>query len=204
MREAVRYLTQSDPRLGRLMARVGPCRLQARDYGSTFEALARSIAFQQLSTRAATTIYGRFLHRYGDGQSPDPARVARAQIRGLRGVGLSQGKARYIRGLAQAHVAGELPDRKTLDVMDDAEVIDNLVRHLGVGIWTVQMLLIFWLGRPDVLAVNDLWLQKGLMRAHGLASMPAPQDLQAAGETWRPWRSVASWYLWRITELPDD
>ncbi len=182
------------------MDRVGPCRWQLAGYASTFEALARSITYQQLTGKAAGTIYGRFAKKYGDGQVPDPQRVARAQMRGLRGVGLSRGKSDYLRGLARSHCAGELPDRKALEGLDDPSAIQQLTQQKGVGSWTVQMLLMSWLGRPDVLAANDLGLQKGIQIIDGLSQLPSPAQVLERGQLWQPWRSVASWYLWRITE----
>ncbi|MEM7707786.1 MAG: DNA-3-methyladenine glycosylase 2 family protein [Pseudomonadota bacterium] len=183
------------------MDRIGSRPMQQALYASTFEALARAIAYQQLSGKAAGTIYGRFLARYGDGVTPDARRVARAQMRGLRSVGLSRGKSDYIRGLARSQVEGELPGRGELDQMDDDNIIGALTSQKGVGEWTVQMLLMSWLGRPDVLAPNDLGLQKGMAIVDGIDSLPTPAQLTERGEVWRPWRSVASWYLWRATEL---
>ncbi len=183
------------------MDRVGPCRLERSEHASTFEALARSITYQQLSGKAAGTIYGRFVAKYGDGEVPDAERVARAQIRGLRSVGLSRSKGDYIRGLARSQCDGRLPDRTQLAKLDDAAAIDRLTEEKGVGVWTVQMLLMFWLERPDVLAPNDLGLQKGIQIVDGLRDLPTPAQVVERGEVWQPWRSVASWYLWRITEL---
>ncbi|MEM9531851.1 MAG: DNA-3-methyladenine glycosylase 2 family protein [Pseudomonadota bacterium] len=202
--KAIQHLRQADPRLAAGIDRIGPCRLERLDHGSTFEALARSIAYQQLSGKAAGTIYGRFLKRYGDGKRPDPGKVSRCQLRGLRSVGFSQGKARYIRGLAQAAVLGDLAEEETLHALTDQEVIDQLTPHLGVGVWTVQMLLIFWLNRPDVLAPNDLGIQKGVQFIDELGEVPDAKTTEARGHPWGPHRSVASWYLWRLSDLADS
>ncbi len=197
----VSRLKRQDPRLGGIIEQVGPCRLAVQEYGSTFEALARSITYQQLSGKAAATIYGRFNKRYGDGSRADAGRVARAQMRGLRSVGLSNGKARYIRGLARAQVSGDLPGIDQLNDMSDESVIQALTPLLGVGVWTVQMLLIFWLGRRDVLAPDDLGIRKGLMITDGMDQMPTTAQVVERGEAWRPYRSLACWYLWRACDL---
>ncbi len=201
MQAALRHLRQVDSRLGRIIDRVGPCAMKRPDYRTTFEALARSIAYQQLSGHAAASIYERLVAAFGDGRRPDPARIASTALDGLRAVGLSRPKADYIRSLARADRDGLLPSRGELDAGDDAEVADALTKFRGVGLWTAQMLLIFWLERPDVLPADDLGIRKGLKIAHRMRAVPSPKKVLERGRKWAPYRSTASWYLWRATEL---
>ena len=200
MEKAIDHICQADPALAAIVKRVGPYRLERQQFKSTFEALARSIVFQQLSGQAASTIYGRFVTGFGDGQGPAPAQVDQADIEQLRAVGLSRSKASYIKGLARDHLAGQLISLASLEKMDDAAIIQALTRAKGVGVWTVQMLLIFWLGRSDVLPIDDLGIQKGLQITLGLEQSVSPKQVAERGLRWAPWRSVASWYLWRATE----
>jgi DNA-3-methyladenine glycosylase II len=201
MKEAVDHICQADPALAAIIKRVGPCRLERQQFESVFEALARSIVFQQLSGKAASTIYARFVARFGDGERPAPGAVDQADIEQLRSVGLSRPKAGYIKGLARNHLSGQLVSLASLEKMDDAAIIEALTIAKGVGAWTAQMLLIFWLGRSDVLPVDDLAIQKGLQITLGLEQPPTPVQVAEHGQRWAPWRSVASWYLWRATEL---
>lgn len=201
MSAAVEYLRRVDPRLGAVIDRVGACALRGADYRTTFEALARSIAYQQLSGQAAATIYGRFVGAFGNGRRPSPRRVSDASLEALRDTGLSRPKADYIRGLASAHCERVLPSRAALEAMSDAQIVDALVGLRGVGLWTVQMLLIFWLKRPDVLPADDLGIRKGLKIAHRMRALPAPSKVLKVGRRWAPYRSVASWYLWRANEI---
>ena len=201
MKKAVEYICQADPDLAATVNRIGPFRLERQQFKSVFEALARSIVFQQLSGKAASTIYGRFVAGFGDGQCPAPTAVDQANIEQLRSVGLSRPKAGYIKGLAKDHLSGQLVTLASLEKMDDAAIIESLTIAKGVGTWTAQMLLIFWLGRNDVLPVDDLGIQKGLQITLGLEQPVTPTQVAEHGQRWAPWRSVASWYLWRASEL---
>ena len=201
MKKAIDHICQADPALAAIIKRVGPYRLELQQFESVFEALARSIAFQQLSGKAARTIYVRFVSVFGDGQHPAPKAVDQASIEELRAVGLSRPKAGYIKGLARDHLSGQLVSLANLEKMDDATIIEALTVAKGVGTWTAQMLLIFWLGRSDVLPVDDLGIQKGLQITLDLEQPLSPTQVAEHGQRWAPWRSVASWYLWRATEL---
>ncbi len=201
MGPAEAHLRRVDPRLGAIIDRVGPCALRRADYASTFEALARSIVYQQLSGHAAGAIYRRFSSAFGDGRRPEPRQIGAAPLEALRAVGLSRPKADYIRALARAQLDGSLPAREKLEADSDAAVAAALTGFRGVGLWTVQMLLIFWLERPDVLPAEDLGIRKGVQVAHRMRALPAPTKVLSVGRKWRPHRSVASWYLWRATEL---
>jgi DNA-3-methyladenine glycosylase II len=196
---AVVALERSDPRLAELMARVGPCRLAIRPL-SPFHILLRSIVYQQLAGKAAAAIFGRVCAAFGDGRLPRPREIVAAPFELLRGAGLSRGKALAVQDLAEKTLAGLVPARSRLARLDDQAVVERLVAVRGVGRWTVEMLLIFGLGRPDVLPLDDYGVRKGFQSAFGKRSLPTPRQLARHGERWRPYRSVASWYLWRAAE----
>lgn len=175
--------------------------MEVRVVEGPFHALMRSVVYQQLSGKAAATIYGRVLALFpGDGLPAPEAVLSRAD-EDLRGAGLSRAKTKALKDLAAKTVAGVVPPYEVLHAMDDEEVVKRLTAVWGVGSWTVEMMLMFYLGRPDVLPVNDLGVQKGFMLAYGLDEKPTPGALLAHGERWRPYRTVASWYLWRAVDL---
>ena len=190
-------LAAADPGMAEVIAAVGPPRLELRP-SETLAALARSIAYQQLSTKAAATIHGRFLDAFGDASgAPDADRIQGADDEALRAVGLSRAKAAAVRDLAERSADGRLPTRAELLGMSDAEATEALVAVRGVGVWTAQMVLIFNLGRPDVWPVADLGVQEGVRIIQRLDRRPAAKAMPALGEPYRPWRSVAAWYAWR-------
>ena len=201
-RRAVAHLSAADPVLARVIARVGPCRLTTRVEGTHFGAVARAIVYQQLSGKAAATIYGRLEALFG-GREPTPAELLAAPEERLRAVGLSRQKTAYLKDLAAKAVAEEVPFER-LHELSDAEILDALVRVKGVGRWTAQMFLMFRLGRPDVLPELDLGVQNAIQRAYGLKSRPTPRDVLRIGACWAPHASVASWYLWRLLDGPAD
>ena len=198
---AVAQLRDSDSVLRRLIDRVGPCTLAPQRTASVFAALLEAIVFQQLHGKAAATIHGRVLALVPSSRSgPRAEDVLRVSDADLRGAGLSQAKLRAVRDLAQRTVDGSVPTLAQLRRMDDGSVIDALTQVRGVGRWTAEMFLMFRLGRPDVLALDDFGIRKGYQRAFRLADPPARETVAARGERWRPYRSVASWYLWRAAE----
>ena len=199
---ACRHLSERDPALGAVITRVGGTGLVPRPSASTFDALARSIVYQQLSGRAAETIFGRFRALYDHGGPLDPARVLSTPPRKLRRAGLSEAKTRAMRDLAAHAVRGDLPSIDQLRQLPPDTVIERLTVVRGVGRWTVEMLLLFRLGHPDVLPVYDLGIRKGVARITRRRELPEPETVSRRGERWRPFRSVASWYLWRAAELP--
>lgn len=199
-RKAVTHLKKVDPVMAGLIDTVGTCRLTLRDQGSHFDAIARAIVFQQLSGKAAGTIHGRFEGLYG-GRSPLPHELVATADDHLRGVGLSRGKTAYLKDLAVRVVSGELPV-ETLHGLSDVEVIEALTRVKGIGHWTAQMFLMFRLGRLDVLPDLDLGIQKGIQRAYGLRKLPLPERVKKIGAKWAPFRTIASWYLWRLLDAP--
>jgi 3-methyladenine DNA glycosylase/8-oxoguanine DNA glycosylase len=196
--KALKHLRAVDPALARVIARVGPYRLVPDVRRSHFAALARSIIYQQLSTKAATTIHGRVVTALGPG-GMRAANVLAASDEVLRGAGLSAQKISYLRDLAARVADGRLPTAK-LARLDDAEVTRVLVEVKGIGEWTAQMYLMFRLGRPDVLPTGDLGIQIAVQKVYGLRARATPTDVARIGATWAPYRSVATWYLWRSLE----
>jgi DNA-3-methyladenine glycosylase II len=190
---ARRLLARRDPILRDLMRAHGPCGLAARQHKDPFKALARAIVGQQLSAKAAATIFSRFEALFD--AFPTPAQVSATPDDRLRGVGLSSQKVGYLRDLCSRIVAGELP-LDVLDRMEDEAVIENLTQVKGIGRWTADMFLIFRLQRPDVLPLGDLGIARAVQRAYRLRKAPSPDRLTRIGEAWRPYRSVACWYLW--------
>lgn len=186
--------------MARLLALVGPPDIRPAQK-TPFEALARAICFQQLSTKAAGTIFGRF--EIAVGGSITPEAVLATPLDALRGSGLSAAKAASVLDLAEKVVDGTVPLGGVKKLSDD-ELVDRLVVVRGVGRWTAEMFLIFQLRRLDVWPVDDLGVRKGYARAWGLAELPTPKVLLELGDAFRPYRSVAAWYCWRATELPDD
>jgi len=192
---AVRHLKGADPVLARVIERVGPCRFTRRAEGEHFDHLVRAIVYQQLAGKAAAAIHGRILGLYG-GRPPTPAELLATRAAALRRAGLSRQKLGYLRDLAGRAHAGVVPLGALAD-LDDAGVTAALTAVKGVGPWTAQMFLIFRLGRPDVLPVLDLGIQKAIRVAYGLRRMPTPARMEQIARPWRPYRTVACWYLWR-------
>ena len=199
--DALAHLRAADPRLAAVIDRVGDCAFEARAEGTHFGAVARAIVYQQLSGKAAGTIHRRFEELYG-GRAPTAEELLATPDERLRSVGLSRQKTSYLKDLAARVAAGEVPI-ESLDAMADDDVVEALVRVKGVGRWTAQMFLMFRLGRPDVLPDLDLGVQKGLQLAHGLETLPKPRDVERLGAAWAPYRSIASWYLWRLLDNGD-
>jgi DNA-3-methyladenine glycosylase II len=198
---AIDHLRERDPKLARIIDRIGACELAPRTGGSHFDALVRAIVYQQLSGKAAATIHGRVEAIYGN-RSPTPAEILATDDARLRAAGLSRQKISYIKDLASKVVSGDLAT-ESLDVMPDDEVIASLVRVKGIGRWSAQMFLMFRLGRPNILPDLDLGVQKGIQHAYRLPKLPTPKDVLRIGERWAPYASVASWYMWRLLELPE-
>ncbi len=198
--EAVRRLTTVDPTLAELIKRVGPFALQIRRMHNPFEALARNIIFQQLHGSAAAAIHQRVLDVCGN-KKLRPQDVLTASEEELRSAGLSRAKLAALQDLAAKTLDGTVPTLARLRRMGDEEIIERLTEVRGIGRWTVEMLLMFGLGRPDVLPVGDYAVRKGFALTYGLAEMPKPKELESYGERWRPYRSVASWYMWRAPEI---
>ncbi len=198
--DACAALSAADPRLAAVIATDGPCRLvRGRAAGGAFGALARSICFQQLAGKAAAAIHGRFAALYGG--RPTPAAVATTPEDVLRSVGLSAAKVASIQDLAARALDRTVPLRGWSRMSDD-EIVARLVTVRGIGPWTAQMFLIFQLNRPDVWPTGDLGVRVGFGRMQGMAEPPTPAALAAAGEVYRPYRSIAAWYCWRVVDGP--
>jgi DNA-3-methyladenine glycosylase II len=200
-KKAVAHLRDADPVLATIIQRVGPCRFTPSRDGTHFDALMRSIVYQQLSGKAAGTILARFVALYGVG-GPQPADVAATDDAALRAVGLSRQKASYLKDLAAKVASGALP-LDHIDTMSDDEVIAHLVQVKGIGRWTAQMFLMFRLGRLDVLPELDLGIQTAVHKAYRMRKRATPKDVQRKGAKWKPFSSIASWYLWRSLENGD-
>jgi DNA-3-methyladenine glycosylase II len=198
LHEAVQHLSDQDERLASLIHRIGPVTLTPRSHEEPFVALLRAIVYQQLSGKAAGTIHGRVLERTGD--PPKPETVLALTDDELRACGLSRAKTAAVKDLALHTEQATVPDVKRLREMTNPDIIDRLTRVRGIGPWTVQMYLMFGLGRPDILPTTDLGIQKGIQRLDGLADLPGPADVETRGEVWRPYRTIASWYLWRSVD----
>jgi 3-methyladenine DNA glycosylase/8-oxoguanine DNA glycosylase len=197
---ACRHLSDADPMLGALMERVGPCLLRPRRTQSLFAAVARAIVYQQLSGSAAATILGRVQALYAPKRFPTPRDILATPPERLRAAGLSTAKTAALRDLAERSLDGTVPTMRRVRLMDDEEVIERLVQVRGVGRWTAEMLLMFRLGRGDVLPVSDLGIRKGFALTFGNRRLPAAITIERRAERWRPYRSVACWYLWRALE----
>ena len=199
MARASRLLARRDPVLARLVKKYGSCGIKSARETDIFCGLVQAIISQQLSTRAAATIYGRLLTQAPDSGALTPAAMLPLSDEVLRGVGLSRQKRGYLRDLAQKMVDGSVKADR-LSEMSDEEVIAELTKIKGIGRWTVEMLLIFRLARPDILPVGDLGIVKAIQKAYGLRKTPSAERMQKIAESWRPYRSVASWYLWASLE----
>lgn len=208
--KARKQLAASDPTMAALMERVGKIdiatRLKRRSEerpADAYGALLRAIVGQQLSTKAARTIYGRVLEIF-DGSTPSPEQLLEADESDLRGAGLSGRKVEYVRDLASHVIEGEL-ELDRLDQLEDEQVIEEIVAVRGLGVWTAEMFLLFHLERPDVLSGGDLGIRKAIQVAYGLEEMPTPTRVVEIGEPWRPQRSLASLYLWEsLANAPVD
>jgi DNA-3-methyladenine glycosylase II len=196
MRKAILHLKQADPVLLRLIEEVGPCRIRYLE--PDFEALAKAIVYQQLSGKVASTIFGRLAAAAGNGRVT-PESLLRLSTPTLRGVGLSRQKIAYLRDLAQKTDAGEL-DFQALRRLTDKKVMERLTGIKGIGAWTAHMFLIFALRRMDVLPSGDLGIRAAVKKAYALEKLPEPREIDEMGRAWRPYASVASWYLWRSLE----
>jgi 3-methyladenine DNA glycosylase/8-oxoguanine DNA glycosylase len=196
---AIKQLRASDETLAGVIDRIGPFRLQLIGASSTFGTLSQSIIYQQLNGRAAATIFARFCALF-PGTDPTAEQVLAISEDELRGAGLSRSKLLSLRDLAGKTVSGEIPALAEIRHMEDEAIIERLTSVRGIGRWTVEMLLIFRLGRPDVLPADDYGIRKGFARAYAQGELPARKDVEAYGARWKPYRTVASWYLWRVAE----
>ena len=199
-RKGIAHLRRVDPVLAEVIDKVGPFNLPLRTAGTHFDALVRSIVYQQLSGKAASTIHGRVLQLF-DPNAPLPAQILKTDHDTLRSAGLSNQKASYLRNLAEHSVNGSLPV-ESLHELTDEEIVAALTQVKGIGRWSAQMFLMFRLGRPNVLPDLDLGVQKGIQIAYRMRKLPSPKKVLEIGAKWTPYRSMGSWYMWRVLEMP--
>lgn len=198
--EALRHLAESDLVMGRLIQKIGACTLNPEPQRTPFESLVRAVAHQQLHGTAAESILGRFLARFPGRRFPRPKDLESVTDGDLRSFGFSGSKAAAIRDIAAKAMDGTVPTSQKICTLSDEEIVDRLSACRGVGRWTVEMLLIFKLGRPDVLPVDDFGVREGFRVTYGHEAQPRPKELLAFGERWRPFRTTAAWYLWRAAD----
>jgi DNA-3-methyladenine glycosylase II len=199
--DAEAHLGRVDGVMAGLIRSVGPCGLKPQPWRSPFQSLVQAVAHQQLNGKAAETILGRFRGLFPRGRFPGPRALEKVSDDQLRGVGFSRAKVAAIRDIAARVANGGIPAGRRIERMTDEEIIERLTAARGVGRWTVEMLLMFQLGRPDVMPVDDFGVRNGFRLAYGQEEMPKPKELLAFAEIWRPHRTVAAWYLWRAVDL---
>lgn len=192
------HLRRVDPVMRRLVHEIGPFALAPNVGRSPFESLARAIAYQQLHDRAAESILRRFMALFPGHRFPKPDAVLAMNSRAIRRAGFSRPKIAALRDLATKAIDGTVPSGQLIRQLDDEAIIQRLVAVRGIGRWTVEMLLIFQLGRPDVLPIDDFGVRNGFRMAYGLRTMPTPRAVLQYGERWKPYRTAAAWYLWRV------
>ena len=198
--EAHRHLSAADPRMAALIARSKRYELKAGGAVRPFDALAESIAYQQLSGKAAATIWGRVRALYGKRKYLDPKEVLKTPDRKLRAAGLSRSKVAALKDLAAKTIDGTVPTAAALAKMGDEEIVERLIQVRGIGRWTVEMLLLFDLVRPDVWPIHDYGVQKGFAKTFGKRKLPTPKQMLKHGKKFAPHRSVAAWYFWRALD----
>jgi DNA-3-methyladenine glycosylase II len=196
----ITHLSLIDPVMKRVIAEVGPYALALRVGRSPFEALARAIAHQQLHAKAAESILKRFIALFPGRRFPQPSELLATSSELIRSTGFSQAKIAALQDLAAKAIDGTVPTSRGIRLLDDEAIIERLTEVRGIGRWTVEMLLIFHLGRPDVLPVDDFGVRNGFRLVYGLDDMPTPKEVWRYGERWKPYRTAAAWYLWRTSE----
>lgn len=201
--QALEHLCAADPKLAALIAQVGPCTMQIPHAFSIFYSLSRSIVYQQLAGAAASAILGRVEALFPKGRMT-PKNLLAMDEATLRAAGLSQNKLAALRDLAAKCLDGTVPTKRSLARMEDEEIITRISQVRGIGRWTVEMMLIFRLGRPNVLPVDDYGVRKGMQRLYRMRELPKKEAMRRKARKWEPWCSVASWYMWRCAELPSD
>ena len=203
-RAAVRHLKKADAKLAAVIDAVGPFTLTLEGGQTPFEALAESIVFQQLAGKAAATILSRVVALFAPKKFPTPEDILLTPDEKLRSAGLSGSKTMAVKDLAKKTLDGIVPELADLHAMEEEAIIERLTQVRGIGRWTVEMMLMFRLGRPDVLPVTDYGVRKGFQKVFRTRDLPDPKRMLAQAESWRPYRSVAAWYLWRVLDLEKD
>ena len=201
-KHAHQHIAATDPRIAALIARSLRYNIKPAPLIRPFDALAESIAYQQLSGKAAATIFGRVRALFPRGKYLDPEKILATPDESFRAAGLSRSKIAAVKDLAAKTIDGTVPSARAIARMSDEEIILRLTEVRGIGRWTVEMLLLFDLGRPDVWPVDDYGVRKGFAKIFGRRKLPTPKQLMKLGEKWRPYRSVAAWYFWRALDVP--
>jgi DNA-3-methyladenine glycosylase II len=197
---AIEHLSKVDRRLARVIEKSPEFSLKIDSAQTPYESLLQAIVYQSIAGKAARVIFARVQSLGTNGRSPTPEELLRVRKPKLRKIGLSFAKIAAVRDLAQKTIEGVVPTLEDAEKMSDQELVERLISVRGIGAWTVEMFLIFRLGRPDVLPIHDYGVQKGFALTYRKKAIPKPRELAAFGERWRPWRTVASWYLWRAVE----
>jgi DNA-3-methyladenine glycosylase II len=200
LRLAMDTLAAKDPHLAPLIKETQEFRIETDGSDSPYEILLEAIAYQSISGKAAATIFGRVKALSANGRAPTPEEMLKLRKSALRKAGLSGAKVLAMKDLAKKTMEGIVPSLEEAEKLSDEELVERLVSVRGIGAWTVEMFLIFRLGRPDVLPIHDLGVKKGWSITYGKKHMPKPKELLAFGERWRPYRTVASWYMWRACQ----
>jgi len=198
--QPTQHLSKVDPVMRRLIQAVGPFALKPQIRRSPFESLARAIAYQQLHDKAAESILKRFIALFPGRRFPQPDELLAASTRAIRRSGFSRAKVAALRDLATKALDGTVPKSRVIKRLDDDAIVERLIEVRGIGRWTVEMLLIFQLGRPDVLPIDDFGVRNGFRIAYGRRTLPTPKDVLRYGERWKPYRTAAAWYLWRAAD----
>jgi 3-methyladenine DNA glycosylase/8-oxoguanine DNA glycosylase len=201
--KAIATLSQSDKILARLIERAGEFAFALDERASPYESLLEAIVYQSISGKAAAKIFSRIQALGANGTCPTPAEILSANTRTLRAAGLSHAKIAAVKDLSQKTIEGLVPTLEEAHQLSDKELVDRLISVRGIGAWTVEMFLIFRLGRPDVLPIHDYGVQKGFAITYRKRRIPKPKELAKFGERWKPYRTVASWFLWRAVHLAD-
>jgi 3-methyladenine DNA glycosylase/8-oxoguanine DNA glycosylase len=198
--DTLKYLTSIDPIIAKLIKHIGPINIEPRRL-PPFQSIIHAIIHQQLNGKVARVIFDRFVSLFGNGDFPTPEEIKNIDFETMRGVGLSRSKATYIKEVAEMASKGIVPSLMECDKLSDTEIKDRLTKIKGVGPWTVEMLLIFNFGRPDILPIHDLGVRKGFQLAYKKRKLPTPEQLERFGRKWRPYRTMATLYLWGAVDF---
>jgi 3-methyladenine DNA glycosylase/8-oxoguanine DNA glycosylase len=203
-KESAAALAQLEPEFGRLINEIGPIEFKKKTTRSPYEALVEAVVYQQLTAKAASTIFERLKALYPENAVPSPKELLETPQARFREAGLSRAKALAVNDIARKALDGTIPSMRAISKMSDEEIIEALIQIRGVGRWTAEMFLIFRLGRPDVFPITDYGIQKGFMKAFRKRKLPTPKQLASYGSRWEPYRTTAALYLWRaVTVLPE-
>lgn len=199
-KDTLKDLAATDPVMARLITQIGPINREPRLL-PPYQSIIHAIIHQQLSGKVARVIFDRFIALFGHGDFPTPEEVINIDFEYMKGVGLSRSKATYIKGLSEMVLAGRVPSLEECDQLSNEAIKDRLTSIKGIGPWTVEMLLIFNFGRPDILPIHDLGVRKGFKIAYKKRALPTPEQLERFGEKWRPYRTMATLYLWQAVNF---